>query len=171
MGRNFGTTLAALSRGDIHRDAAMQEQDNKATADQQADVEPESCLDAETVRRAEELLLWRVKLVARIIDGRIRRLLDIEKGMALPDPREAVKPPPMDRGWLSLAPMASSSSRSRRVQYRGVGGSLPSPQAAVRHFFTRLSTALVTLLPSFDSNFSGRLSKPKQCFQVSLSTS
>jgi hypothetical protein len=41
----------------------------------------------------------------------------------------------------------------------------------VRHFFTRLSTALVTLLPSFDSNFSGRLSNPKQCFQVSLSTS
>ena len=41
----------------------------------------------------------------------------------------------------------------------------------VRHFFMRLSTALVTLLPSFDSNFSGRLSNPKQCFQVSLSTS
>ena len=41
----------------------------------------------------------------------------------------------------------------------------------VRHFFTRWSTALVTLLPSFDSNFSGRLSNAKQCFQVSLSTS
>ena len=41
----------------------------------------------------------------------------------------------------------------------------------VRHFFTRISTALVTLLPSFDSNFSGRFSNPKQCFQVSLSTS
>jgi hypothetical protein len=41
----------------------------------------------------------------------------------------------------------------------------------VHHFFTRLSMALVTLLPSLDSNFSGRLSNPKQCFQVSLSTS
>ena len=41
----------------------------------------------------------------------------------------------------------------------------------VHHFFTCLSTALVTLLPSFDSNFSGRFSSAKQCLNVFLSTS
>ena len=60
----------------------------------------------------------------------------------------------------------------RRTQWHELAsGFRTEARKVVRHFFTRLSTALVTLLPSFDSNFSGRLSNPKQCFQVSLSTS
>lgn len=70
--------------------------------------------------------------------------------------REAVPLPSQDLQAISAAMGRRHWTEARKV---------------VRHFFTRLSTALVTLLPSFDSNFSGRLSNPKQCFQVSLSTS
>src|SRR5581483_9265446 len=54
-------------------------------------------------------------------------------------------------GWAPLRPSVFRAlpavSGRRNAEMSGI-----APLAAARYFFTRLSTALVTLLPSFDSN-------------------
>jgi hypothetical protein len=65
-------------------EAAMQGQHEKTTGEEGLLTEAVVSPNAEIVRQREELLLCRIRAVARTIDDRVRHLLNSEQGGAFP---------------------------------------------------------------------------------------